>query len=320
MITRRTALQAVLLAAPLPALAQARRWPQRPIRMVVAFPPGTGPDVMARAIAEAMRSSLGQPVVVENRVGAGGNVGAAVVAHSAPDGYTILWGSNGTNTMNAFIYPSMPFDPERDLAPIALGIVSSMVFAVRKDSEIGTVADLVRFAKERPGTFAVAAVGTTAQVGLEMLRGEAGIDLLAVNFQSSSQGQTALLRGDVHALFDTLTANAGALSAGDIRAIAVTPDRRVPTLPGVPTFVETGYKVDVAPWGAVYAPAGTPPDILESLNHAMNVALRAPEVQQTVSRVGSSAVGGTPEDLLKLERDNRERFGPVIRRMGMTPQ
>jgi tripartite-type tricarboxylate transporter receptor subunit TctC len=321
MITRRTTLAAALGAAALPiaAGAQAPAFPQRPVRMVVAFPPGTGPDVMARAIAEAMRPALGQPVVVENRPGAGGNIGAAAVAHSQPDGYTILWGSNGPNALNAFFYPTMPFDPVTAFEPIAIGIISSMVLAVKATTEIGSIQAFVNQARARPGALTVAAIGTTAQVGVEMLRASAGIDVLPVNFQASSQGMTALLRGDVTALFDTLTAVSGGIASRELRVLAVSPNRRVGTLPEVPTFVEAGYDVEVSPWGAVYAPRGTPEAVVAKLNAALNAGLQSPEVQQTVARIGSRAVGGTPADLVALERRDRERFGPVIRRMGITP-
>lgn len=321
MTSRRTILGA-LGTATLAGTARAQpagAWPLRPLRMVIPYAPGTGPDTMARAFCDGLRQALGQPVTPDNRSGASGNIGAALVAHGPADGYTLLWGSNAMNAMNEFIFPNMSFNPAQDFAPVALCIVSSMVLAVRAEAGARDLEALVAEARTRPGRLAVAVTSATGQVALEMLRNAARIDLLPVPFAGSGQAVAALLGGDVQVLFDTLTASAGGIASGGIRALAVTPDRRIPTLPGVPTFVSRGYDVDVYPWGGIYVPRATPSEVVGQLNAAVNVTVRSPEVQRIVERVGSLAVGGSPADLAALEGRYRERFGPVIRRLRLSP-
>ena len=318
MTSRRTLLGGLAALSAAPARAQGG-FPLRPLRMVIPYAPGTAPDTMARAFCEAMRAPLGQPVIPDNRPGAAGNIGATVVARSAPDGYTLTWGANAVHSMNEFMFPAMPFDAQRDFEPIALCIVSSMLLAVRGDAEVRTLTDLVALAKRRPGVLNCAVVSATGQVGLEMFRVSAGVDIVPVSYRSSSAAATALLGGEVQVLFDTLTTMAGPAAAGQIRVLAATPDRRIPSMPEVPTFRSLGYDVDIYPWAGIYAPRGLPPDIAQTLNRVVNAAVQSPEVTRIVERVGSQAIGGTPAELAALEQRFRETFGPVIRRLGLTP-
>ena len=205
-------------------------FPQRPLRMVIPYAPGTAPDTMARVFCETMRAPLGQQVVPDNRPGAGGNIGA-VAARAAPDGYTLLWGTNAMNAMNEFIYPHAGFDPRRDLEPIALCIVSSMVLAVRGNAEMRTLAELLAEARARPGALTCALSSAPGHVALEMLRVGAGVDILPVPYRSSNAAATALLGGEVHILFDTLTTMAGPALPDRLRPL---PSRRTAASPACP--------------------------------------------------------------------------------------
>lgn len=300
-------------------LAQ-QSYPERPLRLVVPYSPGQGADISARAFADILRRILGQPVVADNRPGAGGNIGATAVARAAADGYTLLWGSNATHVANEFLYASMPFDPVRDFTPIAPLVITGMVLSVMPNFEAKSLPDVVRLARARPGSLAVAVPSTTARIALDVFSRAAEIDLLSVPFTANAPALTALLRGDVQLLFDTLTASVGPATDGQIIPIGVSLETRAASLANVPTFGEMGYDVVIAPWNGLYGPRDTPAGIVATLNAATNRVLEEPGFQRVVASSGSIVLGGSPEALATLMRRDREKLGPVIRGLGLTVQ
>ena len=316
---RRTVLGlAALAAVARPAAAQ--EYPNRPVRIVVPYPAGQGSDIFARRIAERLRDSLRQPFVVENRPGAGGNIGTAAVARAEPDGYTLLWGTNATHAANEFLYGSLGFDPVRDFAPVVAVVRLGMVLSVRAGSEMRTLQDAMDRARARPGALSVGVPSTTARAVVEMIRRAAGLDLLPVPYAGSAQALTGLLRDDVQFVLDTVTASSSPIDGGQIRPLAVSLGRRSGSLPDVPTFAEAGVALEADAWNAIFAPAGTPAEAIRALNAATNAALADPALRGSLVRSGAEPIGGTPEDLAEMVRRDREKWGPVIRALGLTAQ
>ena len=307
-----------LLAMAAPAKAQ--DYPNRTVRIIVPYPAGQGSDIFARRIAERLRDVLRHPFVVENRPGAGGNIGAAAVARAEPDGYTLLWGTNATNAANEFLYTNLGFDPTRDFTPV-IGIVRlGMVLSVNATSELRTLQDAMTRARARPGALSVGVPSTTARAVVEMIRQAASVDLLSVPYPGSGQALTGLLRDDVQFILDTVTASSAAIAGGQTRPLAVSLGQRSGSLPDVPTFTEAGVALEADAWNAVFAPTGTPAEAVRVLNGAMNAALADPTLRASLVRSGAEPIGGTPEDLAAMVRRDRGIWGPVIRALGLTAQ
>lgn len=307
-----------LAAASVPAAAQA--YPQRPVRIIVPYPAGQGSDIFARRIAQRLQDQLRQAFVVENRPGAGGNIGAAAAARAEPDGYTLLWGTNATHAANEFLYASMPFDPVRDFAPV-IGVVRlGMVLSATQASALNAVPDILAAARARPGQISVGLPSTTARAVLEILRQTAAVDLMPVPYPGSGQALTGLLRGDVQLLLDTVTGSSAAIHARQIKPLAVSLGRRSESLPEVPTFTEAGVDLAADAWNALYAPRGTSADVVRALNAAVNAALAEPELRQTLIRDGAEPLGGTPAELEAMMQRDRGIWGPAIRSLGLTAQ
>ena len=301
-----------------PGLAQS--WPARPVRIFVPYPAGQGTDIFGRRFAEFYQRHFNQPFVVENRAGAGGNIGSALVARAEPDGYTLLWGTNATHAANEFMFGSLGFDPVRDFAPIA-GILSlGMVLYTAQGSEQKSLADFIAAAKARPGQVSVGVPSTTARVAAEMLRQGAGIEVQQVPYNGSAQALTGGLRGDVLAVVDTIAASLGAIRGNQIRPLGVSLGKRSGSVPDVPTFREQGVDVEVTAWNAFYAPKATAAEIVRTLNTASNAALADPELRAFVVNGGAEPLGGTPEDLASLMRTDRAKWQPVIERLGLRAQ
>jgi tripartite-type tricarboxylate transporter receptor subunit TctC len=312
-----------LLALPLAALATpayAQTWPAKPVRIVVPYPAGQGTDIFGRRFAEFYQRHFNQPFVVENRAGAGGNVGTAFVARSEPDGYTLLWGTNATHAANEFMFASLGFDPVRDFEPIAGILRLGMVLFSGANGEVRTMADFVAACRARPGQVSVGVPSTTARVALEMVRRAAGLELTAVPYNGSGQAMTGALRGDVLAVVDTLAATLGAIRGNQVRALGVSLGRRSESVPDLPTFREQGVEVEVDAWNAFYAPRGTPREIVMALNAASNAGLRDPALRAIVVNGGAEPMGGTPDDLVALMRTDRAKWEPVIKGLGLTAQ
>jgi tripartite-type tricarboxylate transporter receptor subunit TctC len=318
-----------LIAAPLAGLAAtvglapvalAQAWPNRPVRIVVPYPAGQGSDLFARRFAEHFQQRVGRPFVVENRPGAGGNIGTAAVARAEPDGHTLLWGTNATHAANEFLFASLGFDPVRDFEPVAGVLRLGMVLAAARDSEIRSLADLLALARSRPGQVSVGVPSTTARAVLAMLRQAAGVELTPVPYTGSGQALTGLLRGDVQASLDTVTASLGPIRGGQVAPLAVSLGRRSESLPETPTFREAGIDLEADAWNALYAPRGTPAEVVRALNAAANTALADPALRAAVVRDGAEPMGGTPEDLATMMRRDRAKWGPAIRSLGLAPQ
>lgn len=305
----------VLAAASCVAMAD---WqPARPIKLVVPFAPGGQPDVVARALAEPLSKALGQPVIVENRPGAGGNIAAEAVAKSAPDGLTLLVGTNGPLVVSPALYKDLPYDPLRDLAPITLVGTSPNLIAVNAGLGIATLKELVARAKAEPGklNFSSVGKGSISQLSMELLNGAAGIRTVHIPYNGGAPAVTALIAGDVQLLSLNPTALIPQVDAGKVRIVAQTSARRSPLVPHVPTVAESGYpgyEADV--WIAIMAPAKAPPEALKRLNAELVRAIRSPELKATLwDRQWIDPVGSTPEALAERLRSERARWAQAAR-------
>jgi tripartite-type tricarboxylate transporter receptor subunit TctC len=319
------AATATLAAAlPLPALAQAP-FPDRPIRLVVPYAPGGTTDLFGRAVAARMAERLGQPVVVENKAGAGGSVAGAEVARSRPDGYTIMVGSNGPIAVNPLIQASIGYDPLKDLEPIGLGLQVPMVIAVRADSGIRTLAELVAAAR-RPGGLAAGSTGTDSSnhLALELFNAASGVSLLNVPYRGSGPMIIDLLAGTLPVMFDQLTTTMPLVRDGKARALAVTSAARSSALPEVPTLAEAGVRdAEMTTFMGIVAPAGLPAPVRDALARALAAALADPAVRQQLGALGAEVAEGalaTPQGFAAFLREDVERTRRAVRLAGLKPE
>ncbi|UFN47163.1 tripartite tricarboxylate transporter substrate binding protein [Roseomonas sp. OT10] len=323
LITRRALLGAApFLAVPAlaaPALAQAP-WPDRPIRLVVPFAAGTTTDILGRILAEALAREAGQPVVVDNRAGAGGNVGAQVVARAPGDGYTLLLGTNGTHGINASLFADQGFDPVKDFTPIAPFVTTPTVLGVPPSLGVSSVAELVALAKRRPLTFASAGNGTTGHLSQALLNLRAGIETLHVPYRNAGQGVTDLIAGRVDGMFYHPLGLKPHLDAGTLKALAVTSAKRVSMLPDTPTIQEAGLDDFVVEglWN-LYGPAGLPGPVVARLNRATNALLADPAALANLRAQGVEPTGGSPEALAAVTREQIAKWRPVIAAANIRP-
>jgi len=327
MPSRRTLLAAGAGALPArAALAQvpaspAPAWrPDRPIRFVVPFVAGGSTDVAARVIAERMGAILGQPVVVENRGGSGGNIGGEIVARAAPDGHTLLMGVTGLLSTNPHIYRTMPFDP-RDLAPVSMAYTSDLVIVVPNALPVRTLGEFVTYAKARPGelSFGSSGHGASTHTAAELFLLAAGLEIQHVPYRGSGAAINDLMSGTIQMMLIQIAGAAGQIREGQVRALAATGPRRHPLIPDVPSIAEAGYPGAVATsWGCVMAPAGTPAPAVARLNRAVVEALEAPAVRERLSNAGVDGESSTPEALATFLAAEREKWGRVVREARIT--
>ena len=296
----------------------AQSYPNRPIKLVVPYPPGQGTDLLSRIIAERVSASIGQQVVVENRPGAGANIGTEFVAKALADGYTLLMGTNATHAMNPAMYASIPFDPIRDFAPIMIVGTLPMVLSANSAFPAASLKEVIAQARAKPNTVNVALPSNTARVVLELLKQADGADLFGIPYKGSGAALTDLIGGQVQLMIDTATATMAQASAGKIRAIAISTTQRTEIAPNLPTFAESGVPgFDIAGWNALFAPRGTPPEIVNLLNAEVAKALAQPEVRQRILRMGSEPGGGSPEKLKAFVESEVQRWGNLIRKAGI---
>jgi len=295
--------------------AQGADYPAHAITMIVPYPPGGTTDIAARTVAQAMEASLGQTIVVENRAGAGGNIGMANLARAKPDGYTIGMGTIGTQSINQFLYKDMAFDPEQDFDPIALVITTPNVIAVNAESKIKSLSDLIEAAKGGRLSYASPGVGSSVHLTGAYLEQSAGIDMLHVPFKGASASLPALIGGQVDVLLDNLPSTLAQIKDGSkVRGIAVTSAERSPSVPDVPTVAESGLPgFDVTAWFALYAPKGTPPDILGKLTDAATQALKSKKVEEKFATLGAQPGTLTGDELKAFEADERARWSKLIK-------
>jgi tripartite-type tricarboxylate transporter receptor subunit TctC len=319
---RRTLLAAlaaspVALRAPL-AFAQTA-YPSQPIRIVVPFPPGGATDIMARAAAQKLAEAWKAQVVVDNRPGAGGNIGSELVAKAAPDGYTLEMGTVGTHAINASLYAKMPYDHVKDFTPVVLVAAVPNVLVVHPSVPANSVQELIAYAKANPGklNFASSGAGTSIHLSGELFKVMAGVQMTHVPYKGSAPAITDLLGGQVQLMFDNLPPSLPHIRAGKLRALAVTTSERAPALPDVPTVAESGLPgFEASSWFGLLAPAGTPREIVVKINGEIARWLVTPEAKEKMIAIGANAKGGTPEDFAKHIADETAKWAKVVKESG----
>jgi tripartite-type tricarboxylate transporter receptor subunit TctC len=301
------------------AHAAADIYPSKPIRFVVAFPPGGGTDIIARSIAQKLAERLAQQVVVDNRPGAGGNIGTDIVAKSAPDGYTLLMGSAGPLAINASLFKAMPFDPVRDLAPVTLAASTPNVLVVHPSLKVATVKELIALVRAHPGeiNFASSGHGTPAHLAGELFNSMAGVKLVHVPYKGASPALADLLGGQVQIMFSTMPPALPHVKDGKLRALAVTSLARSPAAPELPTMDEAalpGFEANT--WHGVVLPTGAQSAIIARLNREIVAILHLPDVVERLSSQGAEPVGSTPEEFAAYIRSETVKWAKVVRDSG----
>ena len=313
---------AALAAAPIAVPAHGQGWaPTRPIRFVVPFAAGGATDVVARVLAERMGERLGQPVVVENRAGSGGNIGVENVVRSPADGTVILMGTTGTLTINQHLYGSMGFDPVKDLAPISMAFATDHVLIVNEKVPARTAQEFLAWLRENPGkaSFGSAGAGSSTHMVAELFRAAAKVDVQHVPYRGSAPALNDTVAGNVQFMLDQLPSAIGMIQGGKVRALATTGPRRSTQLPDLPTMKEIGLPdAEATSWGAVMAPAGTPAPVIARLNAVLREALADPKIQERLVAAGAEAVSSTPEELQRRMAQEVQTWGRVVREANIT--
>jgi tripartite-type tricarboxylate transporter receptor subunit TctC len=312
-------LAATLAISTPQAGAAADAYPARPVRFVVAFPPGGGTDIIARSIAQKLAERFAQQVVVDNRPGAGGNIGTDIVAKAAPDGYTMLMGSAGPLAINASLFGKMPFDPIKDLAPVTLAASTPNVLVVHPSLRATSVTELIALAKAKPGeiNFASSGHGTPAHLAGELFNSMAGVKLVHVPYKGAAPALADLLGGQVQLMFSTMPPALPHVKDGKLRALAVTSSKRSPAKPDLPTVDEAAlHGFEANTWHGVVVPAGTPAAIVARLNREIVAILHMPEIVERLSGQGAEALGSTPEEFAAYIRSETLKWARVVRDSG----
>ena len=318
-MNRWMALVAGASLAAISTLAAAQAWPSKPIKYVVPFAAGGTTDILARTISEKLSVALGQPVVVENKPGAGGGVGAAEVAKAAPDGYTIMGGTISTHAINASLYKSLPYDPVKDFAAITLIARVPNMLVINNDIPAKNVAELVALMKANPGkwSFASSGNGTSQHLSGELFKGMAGVEMQHIPYKGSPPALTDVMGGQVNMTFDNITTAWTLAKSGKLRALAVTTAKRSPVAPDVPTLAESGLPgYEVGSWQGVFAPAGTPPEIVRRLNTEIVRIINSPDVQKKLLELGAEPVGNSSEEFAALVKTEVVKWGDVVKKSG----
>jgi tripartite-type tricarboxylate transporter receptor subunit TctC len=320
--TRRSLVAAALAAPLLPTAARAQAWaPSRPIRFVVPFPPGGATDVVARVLGERMQEKLGQPVTVENRTGAGGNVGVENVVRSAPDGLSILMGTTGTLTINPHLYTNMGFNPATDLTGISMAFATDHVLIVHPSVQAQTAQEFIALLRAQPGRLSYGSGGNGSSTHLvpELFKLVARVEMQHVPYRGSAPALNDTVAGNVQVMLDQLPSALPMIQAGRVRALAVTGPRRSRLLPDLPTMAEIGLaQAEATSWGAVMGPAGLPGPVVERLNAVIRESLAEAGVQQRLAAAGADAVVSTPAELAATMRAETEKWGRVVREARIT--
>ncbi len=322
-VRRRRFLHAAAAAAVFPLVAwraRAETYPARPVHIVLGFPPGGSSDVVARLFAAFLSERLGAAFVVDNRPGAGSNIGTETVIRSAPDGYTLLLATSA-NAINATLYDNLNFDFIRDSAPVGGLFRVPNILEVHPSLPVKTVSDFIAYAKANPGriNFASGGIGSVAHVAGELFKFMTGIDMRHVPYRGSAPALIDLLDGEVQAMFDLMSTSIAHVRAGALRALAVTTAARSPALPDVPTVGETVSGYEASTWNGIAAPKGTPPEILATLNAAINAGLADPAITSRLADLGAEPLPMTPDAFAKLVADETAKWGKVIAFAGIKP-
>jgi tripartite-type tricarboxylate transporter receptor subunit TctC len=307
---------AILFSVCIGAAAQAQNYPDRPIHLIAPFPAGGLADVLARAVGNEISKTLGQPVIVENRPGAGGNVGADAVAKAAPDGYTLLMTSAGILTANQFLYFTMPFDPEKSFTPVSNVADMPMMVVVNPKVEAKTLQELVALARANPGklNFGSPGVGTTGHLGLALFTHAAKIKLTHVPYRGAAPAITDLIAGQIDGVVDNPPTVLPHIEAGRLRPLAVAAKQRMSQLPDLPTTAEAGVPgYEASSWFGVVAPAGTPPAVIARLHKEIAAAVRQPAMRERFAKTGARLLGNSPAEFAVQIRQDRQMWGEIIR-------
>ena len=325
LIARRSFLIGTTLAPLAPALARAQAsgaqtgaqtWPARPVTLIIPFPAGGAMDLLGRSVAQELGDKLGQPFVIDNRVGAAGNIGAMAAAKAPPDGYTILMAGAGSLALNKFMFSSMPYDPEKELAPIVIVSRLPHIFVVNPKVEARTLKELVDYAKANPGKLnaGVPGAGTTAHITLAAFMAETGARMTLVTYRAEPQMLTDLIAGQLDFACTLTTSPGPHVQAGRLRALAVTSARRTQQLPDVPTVEQAGFPgFEATAWFALAAPAGTPADIIDRINAGANAFIRSDKGKQELTKLDSLPAGGTPAEAKAYIAAEVRKWGPIIK-------
>lgn len=307
------------LALGLAPAALGQAFPSKPIRLICPFPPGGAVDIASRAIADAMSKTLGQPVVVENRPGAGGNIGGELAAKSSPDGYTMFMTTSGIQAINPALYAKMPFDPNKDLVPVSALVSLSNVLVLHPSVKIGSVKELIATAKAKPGqlTGASSGSGTSIHMSLELFKHLTGTDILHIPYKGSAPAVADLIGGQVNLMFDNIPSALPHIKSGKLVALATTGAKRAPTLPDLPTVAEAGvpgYESGV--WFGLTVPAGTPKEVIDRLNAAAVAGAKSPEFVKRMTDLGYEIIGSSRAQMGDMIQVELKRWPPVVKASG----
>ena len=321
---RRQLIQSAVSAALLPTLVQAQdKYPSKPITWICPYAAGGNADSRSRQVAKAMSAILGQPIIIENRAGAGGNIGTEAIARGKPDGYTIGMGNFAPLAVNHALFKKLNFDPANDIVPIGLIEKGPLILMVRNDSPYKSIKDIVAAAKANPGklSYASGGIGGSHHLSGALLENAADIDLIHAPYKSGAAGATDLMGGQVQMMFEQMYSAMPAIKGGRLRALAITSKVRSPLLPDLPTMAEQGFpEVEVQNWQGLIGPKGMPADLVKLLNGAMNKALQDPEVKEKILSQGNEMGGGTPEQFAALIKAEAPRWGKVVRDAKIEPE
>jgi len=310
---------ASLFAALLPAAAHAQGYPNKPIRLVVPYAPGGATDIIGRAAAAELSKTMGQQVIIENRPGAGGNLGAEQVARSAPDGYTLLVSPSSLHGITPFLYNKLTYDPNKDLAPIIVLGSFANVLVMNPSIKANSVSELVALIKASPGKFTYASSGSGSTIHLsgEMFKSMLNLDIAHVPYKGSSPALTDLMGGQVSIMFDNIPSAITFIRSGKLKALATTGPTRATSLPELPTMIEAGFPGYISTaWFGIVAPAGTPKEIIARLNAEGQKAAKSPDFIKRMNELGYDIVGGTPEQMGAMIQEEVKRWGPVVKASG----
>jgi tripartite-type tricarboxylate transporter receptor subunit TctC len=314
-------LTALVLAAGLvlaPA-AGAEPFPAKPARLVVPFPPGGPLDATGRAIAQKLTEAWGQSVIVENKPGAGGNIGADYVAKSPADGYTIVMGALSTHAVNPSLYPKMPYDAKKDFAPITLVAITPNVLVVNPSLPVHSVKELIAYAKANPGklSFGSGSIGSAGHLAGELFKVDAGVDMVHVPYKGAAPAMQALLAGDTQLMFDNLASAMSQVKAGKLRALAVTTAQRSKLAPDLPTMAEAGVPgFDISTWFGLLAPAGTPPEVVAKWNADVTKILTASDMRERLASQGAEAAPDTPAEFARFIDEELVKYAKIVKASG----
>jgi tripartite-type tricarboxylate transporter receptor subunit TctC len=318
-LTSLTSATLLTLALITPQHLQAQPYPSKPVRLIVPYAPGGATDIISRASAIELSKTLGQSVVVDNRPGAGGNVGAEMAAKSAPDGYTMLMSASSLHGITPFLYSKLSYDPNKDLAPVIVFASFANVLVLNPGVKANSLKELIALVKAQPGKLACASSGSgsTIHMSCEMFKQMLGLDITHVPYRGSGPALTDLLGGQVHMMFDNIPSAISHIRSGKLRALATTGPVRSVTLPELPTMIEAGLPgYESTAWFGLAMPAGTPKEIIVRMNAEGQKAAKAPEFVKRMSDLGYEIVGGTPEQMAAMIQDEIKRWGPIVKASG----